>query len=887
MDKAKYLTNWKWISERISNFLIPFEIEPEERSKRIFTGLVCIITIPIALIFSFIRFNAADYLLGAFLFLIGIVVTFSLIIGRNFKDTTRVYRFNMAFVGLLFLYLIGVSGLHPRYVLWAFIYPMEAFYLLGLRAGGLFTSVFYIIAVCLILFQDLIHGSIHYDNHFKMDFLFALLAVSLIAYFFEKVKRGYELGLKQRQIILEEERTELKEARDQLFEAGEKLENKISERTEELTKANIQLKQDIQDRLRYEEALRKSEEKYRDLFKNVSDLLYFHDLDGNLIETNFAWKSEYGFTEEDLDHLNIRDLMPERYRNQFNEYLKRVKENGKDEGLLRVIKKDGREVIVEYRNSLVHGPTGPIGVSGSGRDITSRTLAEEALRESEENYRLHFENSSDAIYTINRNLEIEMVSPSAVNILGFSAEELAGKSISDVQVLAPGYQEKAISEIMRVLGGERILASEYEFMARDGKRVFGEVSGSPLIKNGEVVGMISVARDITDRKMAEEERTGLEKRLMKAQKMEAIGTLAGGIAHDFNNLLMGIQGRASLILLDIESSHPHFEHLKGIEAYVNSAADLTKQLLGFARGGKYELKPIDLNDLIKVSSQMFGRAKKEIRIHTKLQPDLWTIEADEKQIEQVLLNLYINAWQAMLEGGELYLQTENIRLTEDYAYTHQVKPGKYVKISVTDTGVGMDEATKQKIFDPFFTTKEMGRGTGLGLASAYGIVKNHDGIIDVYSEKGHGTTFVINLPASEREATRKEDSSGELLKGAGTILLVDDEELILDVGKPILEKLGYKVMVAKGGQEALDLYRQKPDQIDMVILDMIMPDKSGGETYDGLKEINPDVKVILSSGYSEDGQAKNILSRGCNGFMQKPFTIKTLSQKIREIMDKN
>jgi len=284
---------------------------------------------------------------------------------------------------------------------------------------------------------------------------------------------------------------------------------------------------------------------------------------------------------------------------------------------------------------------------------------------------------------------------------------------------------------------------------------------------------------------------------------------------------------------------------------------------------------------------MFGRAKKEIRIHTKLKPDLWTTEADERQIEQVLLNLYINAWQAMLEGGELYLQTENIHLSEDYANAHQVKPGKYVKISMTDTGVGMDEETMQRIFEPFFTTKEMGRGTGLGLASAYGIVKNHDGIIDVYSEKGHGTTFVINLPASEREATGKEDSSGELLKGAGTILLVDDEELILDVGKPILEKLGYKVMVAKGGQEALDLYRKAPDQIDMVILDMIMPDKSGGETYDLLKEINPDVKVILSSGYSGDGQAKNILSRGCNGFIQKPFTIKTLSQKIREIMDKS
>lgn len=519
--------------------------------------------------------------------------------------------------------------------------------------------------------------------------------------------------------------------------------------------------------------------------------------------------------------------------------------------------------------------------------IQERLRFEEALQKSEERYRLHFENASDSICTINKDLKIEMVSPSAVKILGIRAEELIGKSILDMEALAPKYQEKAVSEVIRVLGEEQIIASEYEFNTRDGNRVFAEISGSPLIKNGEVIGMISVARNITDRKRAEEERAGLEKMLLRAQKMEAIGTLAGGIAHDFNNLLTGIQGSASLMLLEIESSHPHFAHLKGIENYVNSAVDLTKQLLGFARGGKYDVKPVDLNDIVKVSSQMFGRTKKEIRIHTKLHPDLWTTEADEKQIEQVLLNLYINSWQAMLEGGELYLQTENVRLTEEYANAHQTKPGKYVKISVTDTGVGMDEATRQRVFDPFFTTKEMGRGTGLGLASAYGIVKNHDGIIDVYSKKGHGTTFVINLPASEQEATRKKGLSGELFKGAGTILLVDDEELILDVGKPILEKLGYKVMVAKGGQEALDLYRRTPDQIDIVILDMIMPDKGGGETYDGLKEVNPNVRVILSSGYSEDGQAKNILSRGCDGFIQKPFTVKTLSQKIREILDKN
>jgi signal transduction histidine kinase len=226
--------------------------------------------------------------------------------------------------------------------------------------------------------------------------------------------------------------------------------------------------------------------------------------------------------------------------------------------------------------------------------------------------------------------------------------------------------------------------------------------------------------------------------------MESLGTLAGGIAHDFNNLLMGIQGRTSLMVMDKDYSHPDFEHLKGIEDYVKSAADLTRQLLGFARGGKYEVKPTDINEMIKKSSSMFGRTKKEIKIHEKYQKDVWTVEVDQGQIEQVLMNLYVNAWQAMPGGGELYIETENVTLNEDYVKPYQVEQGNYVKISITDTGVGMDEATRQRIFEPFFTTKEMGRGTGLGLASVYGIIKNHGGFINVYSEKGEGTTFNID-----------------------------------------------------------------------------------------------------------------------------------------------
>jgi len=382
-----------------------------------------------------------------------------------------------------------------------------------------------------------------------------------------------------------------------------------------------------------------------------------------------------------------------------------------------------------------------------------------------------------------------------------------------------------------------------------------------------------------------DERKRLEVQLQQSQKMEAIGTLAGGLAHDFNNLLTGIQGRTSLMLLDKDSSHPDFEHLKEIEVYVRSAADLTKQLLGFARGGKYEVTSTNLNDLIQKTSHMFGRTQKEINIHNKYQQGLWMTEVDYGQIDQVLLNILVNAWQAMPGGGELYIETENVLLDENYVKPFAVGAGRYVKISITDTGVGMVEATRKRIFEPFFTTKEMGRGTGLGLASAYGIIKNHGGFINVYSKKGEGTTFNIYLPASKRKTIRKNKLNDEVLKGHETVLLIDDEDIIVEVGTQLLESLGYKVFIARSGREAIDVYRENKEKIDVIILDMIMPDMSGSDTYDRLREINPDSKIILSSGYSINGQAAEILGRGCNGFFQKPFNLEQLSQKIREILD--
>jgi len=384
---------------------------------------------------------------------------------------------------------------------------------------------------------------------------------------------------------------------------------------------------------------------------------------------------------------------------------------------------------------------------------------------------------------------------------------------------------------------------------------------------------------------AHDELERLQALLQQAQKMEAVGNLASGVAHDFNNLLMGIQGNSSLMLMDIDPTHQFYERLKSIEQQAISGSKLTAQFLGYARRGRYEVKPINLNKLVEETSDTFGRTKKEITIHREFTEDLFAIEADQGKIEQVLLNLYVNAADAMPGGGHLILKTMNITHEDMRGMQYDPKPGNYILLAVSDTGIGMEKKTIKRIFDLFFTTKEMGKGTGLGLASAYGIIKSHGGYIDVESEKGHGSTFKIYLPASGKIIEKAVSRADKIVKGYGTILLVDDEEMILNVGQDILEALGYEALTAKSGKEAIEQYKKKKDKISLIILDMIMPEMGGGETYDILKGINKDIKVILSSGYSIEGQATEILNRGCNGFIQKPFSIKDLSQSIRRALD--
>ena len=507
--------------------------------------------------------------------------------------------------------------------------------------------------------------------------------------------------------------------------------------------------------------------------------------------------------------------------------------------------------------------------------IEERRISEQARIESEERLKAILNTIHAGVVLIDAETHrIVDVNPIAAELIGAPKEKIVGHVCHTF--ICPAQEGRCpITDLGQTVDkSERVLINAQ----RESIPILKTVT--PMVLAGRRY-LIDSFIDLTERKH-------LEAQFQQAQKMQAIGTLAGGIAHDFNNLLMAIQGHADLIAMDIKSNHVHFKNLKEIERAVEQGTDLTKQLLGFARGGKYEVKLTNLNRLVARSCEMYGRTHKEIKIHTAHQPEIWPVEVDRAQIEQVLLNLYVNAWQAMPDGGNLYVEISNVVLDEDYTKPFEAEPGNYVKISVTDTGVGMDKETQQRVFDPFFTTKEVDRGTGLGLSSAYGIIKNHGGLISVYSEVGRGSTFNIYLPATDSQlplSEKRDPEKEEILTGRETLLLVDDEDMVLTVGGEILGKMGYKVFLAKSGREAIEIYEKHRDEIDLIILDMIMPDIGGGEAYDILRQEDTGVRVLLSSGYSIDGQASKILDRGCDGFIQKPFKVKELSGKIRQILD--
>ncbi|MCU0597203.1 MAG: PAS domain S-box protein, partial [Desulfobacterota bacterium] len=610
---------------------------------------------------------------------------------------------------------------------------------------------------------------------------------------------------------------------------------------------------DISDRKRTEEALRESESRYRQLVKHAPAGIYEVDfINRKFVTVNDVMCEYTGYTKEEFLTLSPLDILTEESCARFLERMSKVfaGETVPETVEFQIRGKGGRDFWVvlytryQYENGMPKGATVVV------HDITERRLAEEALRKSEEKYRLLVDHAEEGVF-IDQDDVIKFPNPKARQILGYPEEELAGMRFIDL--VHP--HDRDLVQAMRPRDGLAPKDSAtLRLINKTGDELWLEVKAVPILWDGSPA-LLHLLRDVTRQKT-------LEAQLMHVQKMEAIGTLAGGIAHNFNNLLMGIQGNISLMLMDTASSHPHLERLNTIEKLIESGSKLTGQLLGYARGGKYEARPTDLNRLVRETSQTFGLTKKEIAIHLDLCEDLWRAAADRAQIEEVLMNLFVNAADAMPRGGELFLTTRNVTEKALHGKPFKVEPGPYALISVRDSGSGMDAKTLERIFDPFFTTKPVGRGTGLGLASAYGIMKAHNGYIDVESEIEAGTCFFLYLPASSHQVAQEEPRRVGPVPGAETLLLVDDEESVLKVARLMLEKLGYHVLAATNAKEAIQMFSGHKESIHMVILDMIMPDMGGGMLYERLKALDPGLKALLSSGYSLDGQATEILKQG-------------------------
>ncbi|MCJ7772580.1 MAG: PAS domain S-box protein, partial [Desulfobacterales bacterium] len=563
------------------------------------------------------------------------------------------------------------------------------------------------------------------------------------------------------------------------------------------------------DKASFEIALLEAEERYRTLVETMNDGLCILDKSRLIVYANDSLCKIIGYSVDELIGKGVSIFFDVENQKRFAKYLENLEKG--EHGSFEIFMKGKSSKVIPaiFSTQQILDSNGDFdGSFAVITDITEQIQSKEKIQESEVKYRSLFEESLDAIVIATRGGKFLDVNRAAYKLLGYTKNELMGIPVQQIyenmdalltfqqEIEDNGYAKDHMARLRK----------------KDGTLMDCVVTANiHKEKNDIIMGYQAIVRDVTEKKR-------LENQILQAQKMDSIGTLAGGIAHDFNNLLMGMRGKASLMLFKIDSTHPHYEKLKTIEQLIDSASSLTKQLLDFARGGKFEMKTAEVNEIIQRSSNMFGRTKKAIKIHNNFQKNTWTVNVDQGQIEQVLLNMYVNAAQAMPKGGNIFISSENMILDESFVKPFQVKPGKYVKISIKDNGIGMDEKIIQKIFDPFFTTKKAEKGSGLGLSTAYGIIKKHGGIIDVSSEKDKGSTFDIYLKVSEKHFATEEKIHLSALTGNESVLVVDDEQVIVEHIKEMLETLGYEVFTTLKGNKAIEIYEKKQDSISIVVL---------------------------------------------------------------------
>jgi PAS domain S-box-containing protein len=516
----------------------------------------------------------------------------------------------------------------------------------------------------------------------------------------------------------------------------------------------------------------------------------------------------------------------------------------------------------------------------------ARRKTENELRQSEARYRAILDSIVDGYYEIDFDGNLLFSNDALLRIFGFSRDDV--DRINPMSLMDEANLERAIGIFRRVFDTRQPEHPTNLIMLRkDGTPINVEASISPVVdSDGDIVGFHGIVRDISDRIRTAQEKADLEARLQRSQRMEAIGTLAGGIAHNFNNLLMGIQGNVSLLLRELADDHPHTKRLATVEALVDGGSKLTAQLLGYARSGRVDVRTVDLNRLARDTTETFGLTRREYRIHFELIEREIPIEVDASQIEQVLLNLLINAAEAMPHGGDIRIASTIADRSEIADAPNDIGSGSFAVLRISDTGCGIEDDALDHLFEPFFTTKGMSGGTGLGLASAYGIVRAHGGLITVDSTLGEGSAFSIVLPVSGRNLDPIEGPQEEPVTGEGVILVVDDDEAVLDACASMLSLLNYTPIRAGSGASAIEVFDRRHSEIDLVVLDLILADMAGGEVFDRLRAIDPSVQVLLASGYSLDGEAAGILERGCDDFIQKPFSVEQLSHKLEALLRK-
>jgi PAS domain S-box-containing protein len=634
---------------------------------------------------------------------------------------------------------------------------------------------------------------------------------------------------------------------------------------------------DITEQKSVENALRESDEKYRGLFNNAQVGMFRSRVkDGKLLECNDRHAHIYGYM--DREHCIENFLATEHYfdpgtREAMISELQQKGEIGNYEA--RFTKKDGSVIWVRFSARLCAEKGYLEGVIA---DISDEKKAIEEMGRSEEKYRILVENATDAIVIV-QDAMVKFHNPKTEMLIGYSTEEL--RTLPFLTFVHEDDRGR-VKDVYRrwLFEDEPPSTLSVRKVTKSGEVLWGEINAVRIVWEGKPA-LLCFIRDITT-----EKRLGAQ--LQQAQKMEAIGTLAGGIAHDFNNLLQAVLGYSDLLLINRDKEGLGYRELQGIRKAALRASELTQQLLTFSRKVESKLRPVNINnEVVQVLEILKRTIPKMVEIELRLEKNLRSVNADPAQIGQALMNLAVNAKDAMHDGGTLTVATGNVQLDEEFCKVHVgAKPGAHVYISVRDTGRGMDKETQSHIFEPFYTTKGTGMGTGLGLAMVYGIVKNHGGYISCESTRKKGTEFRIYIPVIQQEALSEEEVEEALPRGGSeTVLLIDDEKLIRDLGEKALTGFGYTVLTAPNGESALKLYNREFDQIDLVILDLIMPKMSGTHCFEEIKSINPEAKVIIASGYSDEGTVHESLKERANRFIDKPFNVKGLLRMIREVLD--